>query len=749
MMKQLGRLLKKWYGLTGLSAVPLEGYNSTNYKVQDGKSNYVLKIYPRNDENLELLHSENRILLKLAGLEAYDFPAVLPNLKGDMLSLNKTHILRLLTFVEGDFLGSVPHPPKLLNSFGTFLGIMDRKLEGLRDATLASREYPWDLQFLDSNRAYLKNIPDPADRSLVDYFYMQFEQQVFPRRAKLRKGIVHNDANVWNVLTSKGRVTGLIDFGDMCYTWLISELAVGLTYLMMDEDDPLEICSEVISSYHRIMPLKEIELKVLYYLIAGRLCISVCNSAYAKICNPESEYITISEKSAWKLLRKMLTISPVKAGNTFLKAAGYTIVQPVAPEADIKRRNRFLSGSMSLTYQKPVQMKQAAFQYMYDTEGNTFLDAYNNIMLAGHCHPKVVRAGQKMMSRLNTNTRYLYEELADYSEKLLARFPDPLTKIFFVNSGSAASDLALRLATRHTRRERIMVLEHGYHGHTMAAIDVSHYKYNREGGRKRHIIQLPLPKVFGSGYADESLAERHFSEVTLKNLERHPGEIAAFIAEPIVGCGGQVPLAPGYLKRIYPEIRNSGGLCISDEVQVGFGRLGDHFWGFEMHGVIPDIVVIGKPMGNGHPIGAVVTTEAIAKSFEEGPEFFSSFGGNPVSCAIGKAVLDVIDEEKLQENALQVGNHLIATIKEMQQKVHYIADIRGSGLFLGVELQDKNGQPATELAAKIKNGLRDKHILIGTDGPYDNVLKIKPPLSFTTENSVKLTTAMMEIFIDS
>ncbi len=748
-MKHIGKLLSKWYGLSNVSTVPLDGYNSANYKVQEGKSTYVLKVYPRNEDTLELLLSENRILSRLTSLKTYDFPAVLPNLQGDALTLTKRHILRLLTFLEGDFLGSVSHPPELLKSFGTFLGSVDRELEGLRDATLAAREYPWDLQHMDRSKRYLANIPDPSDRSLVDYFIMQFEQRVFPKRAKLRKGIIHNDANVWNVLTSNDRITGLIDFGDMCYTWIICELAVGLAYLMMDKDDPLEICREVISSYHQVEPLKKTELELLYYLIAGRLCISVCNSAYAKIKSPESEYITISEKGAWKLLRKMLSISPMEASNAFMKAAGYSLTPTAPPQDDIKRRNRFLSTSFSLSYQAPIRMKQAAFQYMYDTEGHTFLDAYNNIMLAGHCHPKIVRAGQKMMSRLNTNTRYLYDELADYSEKLLARFPHPLTKVFFVNSGSAASDLALRLATGHTKRDRIMVLEHGYHGHTMAAIDASHYKYNHKGGRKRHIIQLPLPKVFRSGFPDAFSAANHYSEITLKNLERNAGKIAAFIAEPIVGCGGQVPLAPGYLKNIYPEIRRSGGLCISDEVQVGFGRLGDHFWGFEMHGIVPDLVVIGKPMGNGHPIGAVVTTDAIAKSFEEGPEFFSSFGGNPVSCAIGKAVLEVIEEEKLQEHARKTGNHLIKGLKELQQKVRQIADIRGSGLFLGVELEDEDGRPATHLAAKIKNGLRAKHILIGTDGPADNVLKIKPPLSFTIENSVNLTTSMMELFTDS
>ena len=239
-----------------------------------------------------------------------------------------------------------------------------------------------------------------------------------------------------------------------------------------------------------------------------------------------------------------------------------------------------------------------------------------------------------------------------------------------------------------------------------------------------------MPKAHHSGYADDGTAGTHFAEAAISQIHDHEGTIAAFIAEPIVGCGGQVPLAQGYLQKVYPKIRKQGGICISDEVQVGFGRLGDFFWGYEMHGVVPDMVILGKPMGNGHPIGAVVTTSEIAKSFENGPEFFSSFGGNPVSCAIGLAVLEVILEEELQAHAKSTGDYLKTRWQQLQEQYPQIADVRGHGLFLGIELVDALGNADTRLAAYLKNGLRDRHILIGTDGPFDSVLKIKPPLSF-------------------
>ncbi|MFK7814035.1 MAG: aminotransferase class III-fold pyridoxal phosphate-dependent enzyme, partial [Maribacter sp.] len=414
------------------------------------------------------------------------------------------------------------------------------------------------------------------------------------------------------------------------------------------------------------------------------------------------------------------------------EAAGFkSSIKKTSAEQQQRRKANF-SNALSLSYSNPIQMQQSAFQYMYDADGNTFLDAYNNIMLAGHCHPKVVRAGQQTMAKLNTNTRYLYDEMLSYGEKLLAKFPDKLNKIFFVNSGSAASDLAIRMATNHTQREKVMVLEHGYHGNTRIGIDISHYKYNQQGGtgKQEHIIATPMPKAFASGYEDNGTAGNYFAQQTKEQINLNKGDLAAFIAEPIVGCGGQVPLAKGYLKQVYEAVRAQGGICISDEVQVGFGRLGDYFWGYEMYDVIPDMVILGKPMGNGHPIGAVVTTSEIAESFDNGLEFFSSFGGNPVSCAIGQAVLDVIEDEGLQQHAKKVGDFLMAKLKDLKIKYPEILDIRGSGLFIGVEIGSSNEKSNTELAASIKNGLRDNHILISTDGPDDNVLKIKPPLSF-------------------
>ena len=387
-------------------------------------------------------------------------------------------------------------------------------------------------------------------------------------------------------------------------------------------------------------------------------------------------------------------------------------------------------------------MQRAAFQYMFDHQGNSFLDAYNNIPHVGHQHPMVVEAGQHQMGKLNTNTRYLYDLLPAYAERLLTKFPKSLNKVFLVNSGSAASDLAIRLAKAHTGFQDLLVMEHGYHGNTQIGINISDYKFNhpKGQGQSSHIHKTILPDTYrGQYHKNDGTAGKAYANEAIQNIKSLSQPLAAFISEPIVGCGGQVPLAKGYLKPLYNTIRGQGGVCISDEVQTGFGRLGDVFWGFEQQDVVPDIVVLGKPMGNGHPVGAVVTTAEIAASFEKGVEFFSSFGGNPVSCAIGMAVLEVMEEEKLQENALEVGNHYMKLLKELGKEHPCIGDVRGSGLFIGIDMVREGSKEAhTALAQHVKNALREQYTLVSTDGPHDNVIKSKPPLCFTKANAERV-----------
>ena len=393
-------------------------------------------------------------------------------------------------------------------------------------------------------------------------------------------------------------------------------------------------------------------------------------------------------------------------------------------EAILDARRRMLGRNLSIAYEKPLNIVRGEMQYLYDDEGRRYLDAYNNVAHAGHCHPKVVAAGQRQMALLNTNTRYLSDLIVQYAERLTATLPDALSVCYFVNSGSEANELALRLARAHTKARDLIVLEHAYHGNTTTLIDISPYKHDSPGGDgpPEWVHKAPLPSSANDAQAVVEIARK---------LE---SRLCGFIAESMPSVAGQIVLPDGYLQKVYDAARAAGGVCIADEVQTGYGRIGTHFWGFEKFGVVPDIVVLGKPIGNGHPIGAVITTRAIAESFDNGMEFFSTFGGNNVSCAIGLAVLEVVQEEKLQSHALEVGELLLEGLRELQRRHEIIAGVRGSGLFLGVELI-RNGTPATVEAKRIVNRLREEGILLGTDGPHHNVLKIRPPMPFSKDDA--------------
>lgn len=748
--------IQKYFSSKIIALEKLVGYSNINYCFKTEETTYIFKTYLFSKEQLDLVEAENELLVSLAQKLPQRLPSPVPFNDDSYIKIldidGEKRICRTLSFLEGDFLGDVPASTELIQSLGNFLAEMNLHLMEMNNYVLRSRKMKWDIQYLQLNKAFISDIEDEHDKNVVRYFFQQFEEQVTPLLPELRSSIIHGDANEWNILTRNNQVTGIIDFGDLCHTSLINELAIAATYVSYNQEDPLKWAEALVRSYHQVLPLEKQELEIFYYLIAARLCTSVCNSAYAKKNSPDNDYAVSSEDNAWKMLHKWLALNPIKARNTFLSACGYNIPKPQSVDQKVTQRHTSLSSILSLSYDDPIYMDRSAFQYMYDVYGNTFLDAYNNIPHVGHSHPEVVEAGRKQMAKLNTNTRYVFDELTEYSEKLLTRFTDSLNKVFFVNSGSAASDLAMRLAFAHTQKDKVVVMEHGYHGNTQVSMDISDYKFsNKKGiGQKDHILKTPIPDTYRGTYTNnDGTAGKQYAEDALKDLDTDLGNIAAFISEPVVGCGGQVPLAKGYLKEIYPVIREQGGVCISDEVQTGFGRLGDHFWGYEAQEVVPDIVILGKPIANGHPMGAVVATSEIAASFEKGVEFFSSFGGNPVSCAIASSVMDVIEKERLQENAKEVGDHYKALFKELQKSFPCIGDVRGAGLFLGIEIvKPETKEPDTELAHRIKNELRQRYILISTDGPFESVLKTKPPLCFTKENAERVVEEIRSILKD-
>ena len=450
-----------------------------------------------------------------------------------------------------------------------------------------------------------------------------------------------------------------------------------------------------------------------------------------------------------------LSLSPDPNILLGISAAAFPSLPPAKAETLAERRRR-IGYNLSISYSEPIKIVRGLGVYLYDDEGRPYLDCVNNVAHVGHCHPHVVAAGQRQMGVLNTNTRYLHDNINEYARRLTGTLPAPLSVCFFVNSGSEANDLALRLARTATGQFDMITLDVAYHGHTQSLIEVSPYKHDGPGGKGAppFVQTVVMPDPYRGPYrgygAESGRAYARHVQAAIEAIQAQGRGVAGFICEALMGCGGQIVLPDEFMATAFGYVRAAGGICIADEVQTGFGRVGSHFWGFETQGVIPDIVTVGKPAGNGHPLAAVVTTQEIARKFANGMEYFNTFGGNPVSCAIGLAVLDVIEEEKLQANALEVGNHLMARLRNLAEVHPLVGDVRGLGLYIGAELvlDRETRAPAGEHASYIANRMRDLGVLISTDGPDHNVLKIKPPIVFSRADADHLADSLASVLQD-
>ena len=400
------------------------------------------------------------------------------------------------------------------------------------------------------------------------------------------------------------------------------------------------------------------------------------------------------------------------------------------------RRAERLGNADHLSYERPLHAVRGEGTWLFDADGRAYLDAYNNVPSVGHCHPRVVAAIVEQAAMLNTNTRYLYESVVEYSERITATLPESLEVCLFVSSGSEANDLAWRIAKTCTGNSGGLVMERAYHGVTDALIDLSPYNVSNRDDLAPHVETLSPPDDYRGQWkrADPERGPKYAAaaDEAIARLRNKGHEPAAVMIDSIMSSNGIMVPAPGYLAGVYARVRAAGGVCIADEVQSGFGRLGTHLWGFETGDVVPDIVTFGKPIGNGHPLGLVVTTRELAERFAAQHEFFSTTAGNPVSCAAALAVLDVMEREFLRENALRIGTLLADEIRDLGARYPMIGDVRGGGLFIGAELvrNRETLEPATSETRTLVNLMREDGVLIGREGAHDNVLKIRPPLVF-------------------
>ena len=990
-------ILQKHYDIQPTTIKPLPSELDRNYHFHTkANEQYVLKI-AHSSVSDAVLDLQNRTLKHLRATMDI-VPELLPGHSGaDIISLTaadgKNYRARLLRYIEGVPLSDFrPHSDDLLGDIGAGLGELSAAMQHFchHEKRL---NYRWNISNLSEVARYGSDLP-PEKKSLLEYFLHLYEQELLPALPTLRHSHTYNDPNDSNILIrAEGpeapSVAGMIDFGDMVYSPTVTDLAVALAYIMMHSPRPLERAAPVISAYHRAFPLTESEIRLLYPLIAARLCLSVCISWYQQKQEPENRHLSISEAGAWNLLTTLRDIHPHFAHYTFRAACGlaacpqtaslvdwlaeqsfapilghsltadncklldfgmssrllarvsdladpaayaqplrdflgdglvgigyYNETRPIyladmfaidhherrtvhlgvdlfappyspiyaplagtihslanhreeqdygpalilkheptaeicfftlyghlspetldrwqvgqqvdagallayvgdypdngnwAPHLHIQiisdmldngdnfpgvcspnsrdlwtslspdpnhflrlpfalepptkpsraelmtRRRAALNPALSLSYQQPLKILRGYLHHLYDERGQPYLDCVNNVPHVGHSHPRVLRDARDQMALLNTNTRYLHDTIVEYAEALTETLPDPLSVCFFVNSGSEANELALRMARSYSGGTDDIVIDHAYHGHTTALIDISPYKFNGSGGRgKPENVQIAeMPDGFrgacrgfdaraGEFYA-RSVAEK------INSIQARGVQIAAFFSEGIMGCGGQMPLPVGYLKHAYAMVREAGGLCVADEVQTGFGRVGSHFWSFELSGIVPDIVTMGKPIANGHPLGAVVTTPEIAAAFNNGMEYFNTFGGNPVSCAIGLQVLKIIADEKLQENARITGDYWMERLQALSPNFSLIGQVRGSGLFLGIELvrDGKTLEPADWEAAYIVERMEGRGILLSTDGPHHNVLKLKPPIIFRREHVDLFVDVFSEVLQDT
>lgn len=664
------------------------------------------------------------------------------------------HIAFLLSFIPGEIIANVPLSPALLAEHGRVVARLGRALGGFFHPA-AGRALLWDIRQLPQLRDCVARLDSAAHRELLGMVVEGFARDVAPRLDALRAQVIHSDANGHNIIVDPAhpeRVAGIIDFGDMFHGPLLLDLAAATSDLLFHRNAGLEAIETIVSAYHGITPIEPVEADLLYDAIIARLALTVLIAVFRRTVTPErTDYNVAFEGEAIRLLDEITGAGREAVTERVRRACGLSPVagrgvesgskhEPATVEEMIVRRKRVMGASLPLFYDPPLHMIRGEGVWLFDASGRRFLDVYNNVPHVGHCHPHVVEAITRQVQRLNTNTRYLFEHVIDYAERLGSLLPGDLKVCAFVNSGSEANDVAWRMAKAYTGSTGGLMMEFAYHGIT-DAIDAFSPSERRKGGPRPHMREFLAPDDYRGPYkrGESNLGQRyaaHADEAIASLREAGMGP-AAFLVDSTFLTNGVLEAPEDYLRSVFQKVRAAGGLCIADEVQAGFGRMGRFMWGHQMYGVVPDIVTLGKPVGNGHPLGVVITRPDIMEAFLREAGFFSTFGGNNVSCAAGLAVLDVMERERLVENATEVGVHFKAALKRLMGKHALIGDVRGHGLVIGIELVRDRAtlEPARDEARRILSLMRDEGVLIGSEGRNGNILKLRPPIVFRQEHA--------------
>ncbi|HEX5039330.1 MAG TPA: aminotransferase class III-fold pyridoxal phosphate-dependent enzyme [Candidatus Limnocylindria bacterium] len=746
------------FGLQG-SARPLVSERDQNFLLTDASgAERVLKV-SNAVEDPAVVEMEVAAVAHIARVDPdLPVPVALPSLDGRPIAeaevRGQRHMVRLIPRMPGRTAAPTDLDAEAIEDLGRIVARLGRALRGFFHPA-AGRSIDWDQQRLPGLMPHAALVEDAARRALLDRVLARFTQRVVPQLPALRAQVIHDDVTLDNLLIDHGlRVSGIIDFGDMSHTALILDVPATLQSLVRGREDVFEVAEAFLAGYASITPLEAAEAELLGDLLLGRMAQTILISVVRTRQYPDNAYIHGWSEPAWELLEQLDRVGLDEASRR-LAAMGKAPIRPSDGTDDqlVARRRRVLGSALeALSYRRPLHLVRGEGAWMEEPDGRRYLDAYNNVPVVGHAHPRVVDAIARQAAALNTNTRYLHERVVELGERLVATLPPELDTVMFVNSGSEANDLAWRLARAVTGADAGLVTDWAYHGVTAAIADLSPSEWQR-GDAPSTAETFAAPNTYRGRYADAadpvSVAREEVAAAVARLAERGRRPAALLIDACFTSDGIFVP-RPEVVAAIIGAARDSGAIYVADEVQSGHGRTGDGLWGHTAWGVTPDIVTLGKPMGNGHPVAAVITRAELADRLAAQTTFFSTFGGNPVACAAALAVLDIIDEEDLVAGAAAVGDALRADLASFAARHPAVGDVRGRGLMTGVELIDEpdGRQPAGDLASRVKDEMRERGVLIGTAGRHGNILKIRPPLCITRDEAALITQRLQDVLTD-
>ena len=758
------RLARDLYGIEA-RARALPGERDRNFRLSaaDGQG-YVLKVVdPAADA--ATLDCQTRVLRHLAEqAPSLPVPRIIDARGGTALAraliAGVSYHVRLVAFMPGELAAQRPAEAKSLDAVGQTLARLDGALAGFFHAALAQR-IVWDVREAPALLKYVDYLDSTASRRLVRLALNGLTAKLGAVRA-LRSQAIHGDCHPRNLLLNQAgdECVGILDFGDMIHAPLVLEPAVAMAEFLAEGVAGSELIPEILAGYATVQPLASVDVERLYELVTARLATNLLIHAWRSRHDPAgAKEIEDSVAQATESLEALSARGREACSAEWHRAAGTAgrataVSAPTARPAEagaelLARRRRLLGAHAELFYARPLHLVRGAGVWVYTAAGERFLDVYNNVPHVGHAHPAVVRAIHAQAGRIASNTRYLDETVLAYAERLTASLPSGLDTCLFVNSGSEANDIAWRIARSHTGRGGALVMTNAYHGITAAVTALSPAL---QPSSPPHVEQLAAPPGSAaiakrSGAELGAAAEREVQRA-MAALAARRFDLAAFMLDSAFTSNGIYDPPPDWMAPITAAVHAAGGLIIGDEVQYGLGRSGSHFWGFARRGYVPDIVTLGKPVGNGYPLGVVITGRPILEAFQARTGFFSTFGGNPVAAAAGLAVLEVLEHEQLMANAHRTGAYFRNRLLELAQAQPWLGEVRGHGLLLGVEVIDAEGAPATARATLIVNGLRERGVLIGTEGPAGNVLKLRPPMCFGSEHADRVIAALSEALAD-